>query len=150
MKGTTHVELGLGDLRALEGVGLGGVTNLDRLDLGHELLHELLLDALLDEDSRSSAADLSGVEEDPERRPGSGSVEVGVLEDDVGRLSSELEGDGLEVALGGELHDSSTDEGGSGEGNLLDFLLHEGRLPRQHSLGKKRNESRRNEPCARR
>ena len=48
-----------------------------------------------------------------------GLVEVGIVKDDVGTLSSELEGDLLEVGLGRLLHDLSTNGGGSGESDLV-------------------------------
>jgi hypothetical protein len=59
-------------------------------------------------------------------RPGDGLLEVGVVEDDVGRLSSELKGDVLEVGFGGGLHDHTSDEGRSREGNLRQVVVSRG------------------------
>lgn len=63
-------------------------------------------------------------EKDPlktERSPRDGLVEVGVVVNDVGRLSSELEGDTLQVGLGSSGHDLATDRGRTGESDLLDL-----------------------------
>ncbi len=48
-------------------------------------------------------------------------VEVGVVEDDVGRLATELEGDVLQVALGGGLHNLATDQSTTSEGDLINL-----------------------------
>lgn len=53
------VVLELGRERALERVGLERTADLDRLDLGRELLEELVVDRLLDEDARAGAAALT-------------------------------------------------------------------------------------------
>ena len=52
--------------------------------------------------------------------PVDGLIEVRVVEDDGRTLSTELEGNVLEVALGGGLHDLPADEGRASEGNLFD------------------------------
>jgi hypothetical protein len=70
---------------------------------------------------RSSTARLAVVEEDTKARPRDGLVNVGVVEDDVGRLSAQLESDVLEVGRGSRLHDLSADEGRTGEGDLHDL-----------------------------
>lgn len=119
------VELDLGDLRALESVGSEGVANdvLGRTLL--ELLNELVVDALLHVDARAGTAALAVVEEDAKVDPGDGVVDVGVLEDDVGRLATELESDLLQVGGGGGLEDLAADDGGAGESDLVD--VHVGR-----------------------
>ena len=47
-----------------------------------------------------------------------GLVDVGVVEDDVGRLATELKGDVLEVGLRRRFHDLATNEGAASEGDL--------------------------------
>ena len=47
----TDVELDLGDLGTLEGVGVEGITDLDRPSLLEEAFHELVIDSLLYEDT---------------------------------------------------------------------------------------------------
>ena len=47
-------------------------------------------------------------------------LQVTVIEDDVGALSTKLEGDVLDVRVGGALHDPSADNSASGECDLLD------------------------------
>ena len=122
MGGLLHdaVELELGNLRALEGVRSERVANdvLGRALL--ELLHELVVNALLHVDTRAGAAALAVVEEDTKVDPGDGVVDVGVLEDDVGGLATELESDLLEVGGGSSLEDLATDDGGASEGDLVD------------------------------
>ena len=113
------VELELGDLRALEGVGGEGVTDLVLGGTLPEAGNELVVDALLDQQARTGAAALAVVEEDTKVRPGDGVVNVSVLEDDVGGLATQLKSDLLEVALGSGLEDGTTDHGGTGEGHLV-------------------------------
>lgn len=113
------VELELGDLRTLEGVGGEGVTELVLGGTLPEAGDELVVDALLDKQPRAGAAALTVVEEDTEVRPRDGVVDVSVLEDDVGGLAAQFEGDLLEVALGSGLEDGTADGGGTGERNLV-------------------------------
>lgn len=119
------VELDLGNLRALEGVGGEGVANNVLLCALLELLNEVVVDALLDVDTSSGAASLAVVEEDTKVDPRNGVVNVGILKDDVGRLATKLEGDLLQVGRGGGLEDCAADDGGTGEGDLVD--VHVGR-----------------------
>ena len=80
------------------------------LDVRIELLGELVEDGLLDVYTRAGAARLPVVEagritlvqwyrggnidsQDAERRPLDGLIEVRVVEDDIGRLAAEFEGD---------------------------------------------------------
>lgn len=48
-------------------------------------------------------------------------LEIGIVVDDVGRLSSEFESDLLQVGLGGSGHDLTTNSGRTSEGDLLDL-----------------------------
>src|SRR4051812_27017253 len=52
--------------------------------------------------------------------PADGLLDVGVVEDNVGRLAAELERDLLQVGRRGGLHDRAADESGAGEGDLVD------------------------------
>lgn len=115
------VELELRDLGALEGVWLEWVADLVLVGTLLEAGHELVVDALLDEDTGAGTAALAVVVVDAEVDPADGIVNVGVVEDDVGALSAELEGDLLQVRLGGGLEDLATNDGGAGEGNLVDI-----------------------------
>ena len=82
----------------------------------------------LDEDARAGAAVLAGVAEDGERRRGGGLLEVGVREDDVGRLAAELERHALD-RLGRELADAASDLRRAGEGDLGDVRMLDDPLP---------------------
>jgi len=77
------VELNLGYLRALEGFLVEWISNLERLNVVCEFLHELVINVLLDVYARTSAAALSMVEEDTEGTPLYGLVKIGVIADDV-------------------------------------------------------------------
>ena len=114
------IELELRDLGSLEGLWVEWVTDLVCLCARLEAGDELVVDALLDVDAGAGAAALAVVEEDAEVDPGDGVLDVGVVEDDVGGLAAQLEGDLLEVGVGGGLEDLATDEGGAGEGDLVD------------------------------
>lgn len=113
------VVLDLGNLRSLEGRRVEWVTNLVLLGAGLEGLDELVVDALLDVDTGTSAAALAVVEEDAEVDPGDGVLDISIVEDNVGGLATELEGDLLQVGASSGLHDGSADNGGAGECNLV-------------------------------
>lgn len=107
------VELQLADLRTLEGVVVEGVTNDVLGSPLPEPLNELVIDALLHVDTRTSTAALAVIVEDTKVDPGDGVVNVGVVEDNVGGLATELEGDLLEVGTGCGLHNLTTNNGGA-------------------------------------
>ena len=109
----------LRDLGSLEGVGGEWVTNDVLLCSLLELLHKLVVDGLLDVDTRTGAAALAVVEEDTEVDPRDGVVDICVSEDDVGRLATKLKGDLLQVGASGSLHDGTAGDGGASEGNLV-------------------------------
>lgn len=112
------VVLELGSLGALESVGGKGVADDEGRDLGRDEGEELVVDRVLHVDARAGAAALTVIEEESESGPAHGLLKVGVVENDVGRLAAELEGDVLEVGRRGGLHDRASDEGGSREGEL--------------------------------
>ena len=114
------VKLKLGNLRTLEGIGMEGIADIVALCSLLEALEELVVDGFLDIDTGTGAAALAVVEEDTEVDPRDGVVNVGVLEDDVGRLAAELECDLLQVGRGSSLEDCAADDGGAGEGDLVD------------------------------
>lgn len=114
------VVLKLGSLGSLESLSRERVSNLEGVDLLGEEVEEFVVDSLLDVDPRSGTAALSVVEEQSEGGPRDGLLEVGVVEDNVGRLSSELESHVLEVGRSGGLHDDTSDEGRSSEGELVE------------------------------
>jgi ParB family chromosome partitioning protein len=84
-----------------------------------QLRHHLVVGLLLDEQTRSGAAALAVVEVNRRGRSDRRGLEVGVVEDDVGRLAAELERDALQVA-GRRPHDLVTDFGRAGERDLVD------------------------------
>lgn len=91
------VKLQLRDLGALECVLVEGVA--DDV-LGGPLLEpldELVVDSLLDVDTGAGAAALAVVVENAKVDPRDCVVDVGVVEDDVGALAAEFEGDLLQV-----------------------------------------------------
>jgi hypothetical protein len=94
----------------LEGSGISG-----------RLLNELIVDLLVNKSAGSSAAALSGVEEEREVSLLDGEVNVSIVHDDVGGLTTELEGDSLEVMGVRVTHDVVSDFSRSGEGNLVDI-----------------------------
>lgn len=114
------IELELGNLRSLEG---GKIERISDLVLGDPLLEplkELVVDTLLNVDAGASAANLSVVVEDTNVGPLDGVLDIGVVEDDVRGLAAELEGDLLQVGIGGGAENGTADEGGTSEGNLVD------------------------------
>lgn len=100
---------------------------------GLELLGELVVDALLDVDSGSSTTGLTVVEADiSEKILGhsenlqdtltsvcDGIIDVGIVKDDVGTLSTELKRDLLQVSVRSLLEDLLSDCGRTGKGDLV-------------------------------
>ncbi len=119
------VVLQLADLGTLEGLLVKGVADGVGGRALLEGLEELVVDALLDEDAGAGAAALAVVEVDAKVDPGDGGLDVGVVEDNVGGLAAELEGDLLEVGRGSSLENGAADEGRAGEGDLVN--VHVGR-----------------------
>lgn len=115
------VELELRDLRTLVGALLERVADLVLLSTSLECFQELVVDGLVDEDAGSSTAALAVVEVDTKVNPGDSVLEVGVWENNIGRLSSKLESDLLQVTLGRSLQDLTTDQGRTGESNLVNI-----------------------------
>src|SRR5215217_1817676 len=81
---------------------------------------KLVEDAPLDEDARAGAAVLSGVAEHGDGRGSGGLLQVGVGEDDVGGLATELQRHAL-YGAGRAGHDSFPDFCGTRESDLGDF-----------------------------
>lgn len=114
------VELELGDLRTLEGILSERVTELVLRGTLLEASDELVVDAFLDQHARAGATALTVIEEDTEVGPRDGVVDVSIVENNVGRLATQLKGDLLEVALGRSLEDQTANLGRTSEGNLVD------------------------------
>ena len=114
------VELKLRNLRTLESVLVEWVTDDVLGSTLLEALDELIVDTFLDVDTRTSTAALTVVVKDTKVDPRDGIVDIGVVEDNVRALATELEGDLLEVGASSSLHDGPADNSGAGEGDLVD------------------------------
>ena len=84
-----------------------------------EPVEHVVGDRLLHQQPRAGAADVALVEEDAVDDALDGLVDRRVVEDDVGGLAAELEGD-LLVGAGDRPGDLPADLGGAGEGDLVD------------------------------
>src|SRR6185295_15922233 len=98
---------------------VSGVSHPQGLHASAEPGIDRLGDALLDDQARAGAADLSLVEPDGVHHALDRAVEVGVVEDHEGGLAAELQGELLAGARRG-LADEAADLGGTGEGELVD------------------------------
>ena len=78
------------DLRALSRLRVERVADLTQLRAGDDLLDELVVNRLLNEQSRAGAAALTLIEEQTELGPGDSRVEVRVGEDDVRAFAAEF------------------------------------------------------------
>lgn len=132
------VELELGHLGTLEGVLVERVADLVGGCALLEALDELVVDALLDEEAGTGTAALAVVEEDTEVGPRNGVINIGVVEDDVGRLASQLQSDLLQVTLSCGLEDGTANGGRTSEGDLVD--AHMGRDGRTRNATKARDD----------
>ena len=113
------VILKLGYLGSLERIRAEGVTDNVLFRPLLESLHKLIINVLLNVDSRTCAATLAVVEIDAKITPRDSVVDVGILEDNVGALASKLKGDFLQVRPGGSLHYLSANDGTAREGYLV-------------------------------
>src|SRR5699024_5537738 len=87
-----------------------------------ELVHELVVNRLVQEQSRTGGATLAGVGEDGKERAVDGLVDVGVWEDDVRRLAAKLEGNLLDRS-GAQPDDLPAGLCLAGEGELVDVWV---------------------------
>lgn len=113
------LKLAFVDLRTLEGILVEGVTNLVLQGTLLEGSDELIVDLLLDNDTRTSTANLAVIVVDTVVHPGNGIVEICICEDDIGGLATKLEGNLLEVTLSSGLEDLTTNESRTSEGDLV-------------------------------
>ena len=107
----------------------------DGLRLGRGGVHELLVDVLLHQHPAAGGADLALVDEGAEEGAVHRVLEVGVAEEDVGRLAAQLERDPLELVRGAP-HDQLAHLGAAGEGDLPD--LADGRPAARPRPGRRR------------
>ena len=98
-------------------------------EFGGELIHELLIDRLLDQQARTGRAGLPGVLNDGVDRERQDLIEVGIREHDLRRLAAEFERHADVVVRGGLLHHRA-DFGRTGEGDEIDL-----RMRRQRGAG---------------
>ena len=98
-----------------------------------EALHERVEHAALHQDPAARAAVLTGVVEEAHRRGGRRGVEVGVGEDDVGRLAAELQRHPLELVRR-LAHDALADRGRPREADLADVGVGDEPLPHDRPL----------------
>src|SRR5712692_11181247 len=98
------------------------VADPELVDRVREQLEEAIERASLDEDPRARAAVLAGVPEHCERRSRRSRLEIRVGEDDVRRLSAQLERDALD-RLRGELADPPADDRRPRERDLRDVRM---------------------------
>ena len=110
------------------------VADPHRLDRALERLHEVVDRRALDQDPRARAAVLAGVAEHRQRRRRGGRLEVGVGEDDVGRLAAQLERHPLDRRRGAR-GDPAADLGRAGEGDLGDVGVLDQPLRRRRCPG---------------
>lgn len=89
----------------------------------------LLVNALLDINTRSSAAALAMVKIDSEVNPADSVLDICVVKDDVGALPAKLQSNLLQVAVCGSFHDEPADNGGACECNLIDVHVGGDRSP---------------------
>ena len=87
---STYVVLKLRNLRALVRVICEGVAKLEGERLLGERVEELVVDALLYVDARAGAAALAVVVVNTKVDPRDGVLNVGIVKDDVRRLSAKL------------------------------------------------------------
>ena len=107
------------------GLGVRRHSHPDRGGGGRVALDHLVLDRLLDQQPGTGAAILATVLEHGEWRQRADLLEIGIGEDDAGRLAAQLQGDALDGA-GRPAGDLGANLGRTGEADLSDqWMLHE-------------------------
>ena len=123
---------------ALECAIIEWVTNDVLLDPLLELLYEFVVNSLLDVDTRTSTAYVLSIEysqvsrlvkltalamvvEDTKVGPVDSLIDISIVENNVWALSTKLQSDLLQIAVGSCLHDLSSDWSASSEGNLVNI-----------------------------
>ena len=97
-------------------------TDVELFGALRDAVDDFVEDFLFDVEPRAGAAALAVIEEDGAGGAGNGAVEIGVVENDVGRFAAEFERNLLQVA-GRGLHDELADFGRAGEGDLVDVRM---------------------------
>src|SRR4029077_733091 len=116
--GVDAVILFFADERAHLGFAFERRTEFDFLGLFRHRFDEILVDRFLYQDAASGGADFALIDEDSEECAVDGSFEVGVGEEDVGRLAPQFERDALH-RIGGLLDDDLADCGAAGKRDLV-------------------------------
>src|SRR5205809_706060 len=116
------VELLAADERPHLRVALQPGAELDLPRFVDHRVHELLVDRPLHENAAACRADFALVDEDAEERPVYRRLEIGVGEEDIGRLAAELEGDLLQRA-GGAAHDDLPNLDAAGERDFINVCV---------------------------
>ncbi len=103
-----------------------GRAHPERFHAALELGDEWRGDALLHDQARAGAAHLALIEPDGIDDAFDGAIEIGIVEDDEGRLAAELEGERL-AGTRRLVADEAAHFGRTGEGDLVDtFVRHQG------------------------
>lgn len=97
------------NLRTLISIGGEWVTDLSLLRDFNRSGDKLVVNLLVDKESAASDAALTLIEVKTNLRLGDSEVDIGVVHDDVGRLSSELKSDALQIVLVRVAHDLVSD-----------------------------------------
>lgn len=103
------------------------LLTLVQTNLGRET--NLIVNAILDINTGSSAAALAMVKIDSEVDPADSVLDICVVEDDVGALPAKLQSNLLQVAVCGSLQDEPADNGGASECNFIDVHVGRDRSP---------------------
>ncbi len=117
------VHLAGGDLRAHLGGGVERIAEAEFAGARGKFLDEAIVNVFVEQQARSGGAHFALVAEDAPERGAHGGVEIGVGEDDVGRLAAEFQAEALEVGDGGVLQELARGGDAAGEADLIDILV---------------------------
>ena len=88
-----------------------------------EFAEEAIVDLFVEEEAGGGGTHLALVAEDAPEGGAHGGVEIGVGEDDVGRLAAQFQAQALEIGDGGILQELARGGDAAGEADLVDVLV---------------------------
>lgn len=96
------------------------VSDLVRLSPLLKCLDKFVIDTLLNIDPGASTAALAVVEKDTKVNPRDSIINISIIKDNIGALTTQLKRDLLQIRASSGLHDLSANNGAASESNFVD------------------------------
>ena len=117
------IHLAGGDLRAHLGGGVERIAEAQLAGARGQFVEEAIVDIFVEQEARRGGTHLALVAEDAPEGGAHGGVEIGVGEDDVGRLAAQFQAQALEVGDGRVRQQFARRGDAAGEADLIDVFV---------------------------